>query len=142
MQDATSFFTEAYHAEPQHISQPAWMPSPKPSTITFNTDGISLTEIEAAVKRSRNSSSPSPFYRISYIFKRCPVLLSALHNIFNLCWALSTVPQAWKLAAVKLIAKAAANSDPASPSNFRPMHLPRVLGSCLRQSLGIAGVDT
>ena len=118
VQDATSFFTEAYHAEPRHFSQPAWMPSPKPSTITFNTDGISLTEIEAAVKRSRNSLSPSPFDRISYnIFKRCPALLSALHNIFNLCWALSIVPQAWKLASVKLIAKAAANSD--------QQHLPR-----------------
>ena len=55
-------------------------------------------------------------------------MLSALHNIFNLCWTLSTVPQAWKLASVKLIAKAAANSDPASPSNFRPIALTSCVG--------------
>ena len=92
--DATSFFTEAHHTEPRHFSQPAWMPSPKPSITKFNTDGISLFEIEAAMMRSCNSSSPSPFDGIPYsIFKRCPALLLALHNIFNLYWALSTVPR-------------------------------------------------
>ena len=62
------------------------------------------------------------------MFKKCPALFVALHNIFNLCWATSVVPPAWKVAAVKLIGKSTARSDASSPTNFRPIALTSCVG--------------
>ena len=84
---------------------------------------------EESRKLYKFKSSPSPFDGILYaVFKRCPALLPALHNIFNFCWLHSTVPSAWKLAAVKLIAKSSAEADPSSPTNFRPIALTSCVG--------------
>ena len=59
-----------------------------------------MDEIAQAVKPSRSKSSPSPLDGLPYsVFKKCPPLLVTLHNIFNLCWATSAVPSAWKVAA-------------------------------------------
>ena len=80
-----------------------------------------MDEIAQAVKRSRSKSSPSPLDGIPYsVFKKCPALLVTLHNIFNLCWATSVVPSAWKVASIKLIGKSSARSDPSTPTNDRP----------------------
>ena len=43
-------------------------------------------------------------------------------------WQTSTVPQAWKTATIRLIAKGSAKDDPSSPSNFRPMALTSCIG--------------
>ena len=108
--EATSFFTSGYHSEPRSYTQPSWMPGAPGPVTEFNEDDISVDEIACAVKKSRSKSSPSPVDGIPYlVFKKCPALLVALHNIFNLCWTSSTVPSAWKLAAVRLIAKPSAD---------------------------------
>ena len=87
-----------------------------------------MAEISRAVKRSRSKSTPSPVDGILYaLFKKCPALLVALHNIFNFCWATSKVPSVWKLATV-LIGKSLARSDPSSPSNFKPIALTSCVG--------------
>lgn len=105
------------------------MPGAPGSVTEFNEDDISVDEIGCAVKKSRSKSSPSPVDGIPYlVFKKCPALLVALHNIFNLCWTSSTVPSAWKLAAVRLIAKPSAKSDSSSPTNFRPIALTSCVG--------------
>ena len=127
--EATSFFTSVYHSEPRSYTQPSWMPAAPGPVTEFNEDDISVDEIAYAVKKSRSKSSPSPVDGIPYlVFKKCPALLVALHNIFNLRWTSSTVPSVWKLAAVRLIAKPSAKSDPSSPTNFRPIALTSSVG--------------
>ena len=127
--EATSFFSKCYHGEPRAYSQPSWMPSLAAPTVQFNEDDITLDEIVRAIKKARSRSSPSPFDGIPYIvFKKCTSLLPALHNLFNLCWACSIVPSAWKLAAIRLIGKPAAEADPSLPSNFRPIALTSCVG--------------
>ena len=121
--EATNFFSKVYHSDPRTFSQPSWMPSATIPVDGFNED---VDEISHAVRKACSKSSPSPFDGIPYIvFKKCPALLLALHNIFNLCWTCSL---AWKLAAVKLIAKPAAETDAFMPSNFRPIALTSCVG--------------
>ena len=47
---ATQFFSEVYHSEPHQFSKPAWMPSAKPPTVSFDCGEISLDEVMKAVK--------------------------------------------------------------------------------------------
>ena len=127
--EATSFFSTIYHSEPQSFTQPSWLPSASAPEVSFNEDDISMAEIDKVVKKSRSNSSPSPVDGLPYsVFKNCPSLLVALHNIFNLCWATSVVPSAWKFAAIRLIGKTSASSDPSSPTNFRPIALTACVG--------------
>ena len=127
--EATSFFSKIYHFESCVYTQPSWMPSATAPVTEFNEDDITLEEIALAVKKARSKSSPSPFDGIPYtVFKRCPALLPALFNMFNLCWTSSTVPSAWRLAAVKLIGKSAAEANPSLPNNFRPIALTPCVG--------------
>ena len=80
---ATAYFSKAYHSEPCWYTQPSRMPSATVPVAEFNEDDITLEEITLAVKKARYKSSPSPFDGIPYA--KFPALLSALHNIFNLC---------------------------------------------------------
>ena len=130
-EEAYEFFKKVYHAEPRNFVQPAWMPTPpSPSLETeFDSDEIREDEIFTAIKRSKSSSTPSPFDRVSYlIFKRCPSLQTALLDLFNDCWSQSVIPTQWKMAAIKLIAKSSAMDEPTSPSNFCPIALTSCIG--------------
>ena len=81
------------------------------------------------IKRMKSASAPSPFDMIGYVvFKKCPALIPALIDLFNLCWAHSYVPHQWKTAAIKLIAKGPAAEDAANPANFRPIALTPCIG--------------
>jgi len=81
------------------------MPSAKPPMVSFDCGEISLDEVMKAVKRTKSSSSPSPFDAIPYtIYKQCPSLALALQSLFNACWSTASVPELWKMAAIKLIA--------------------------------------
>ena len=126
---AVEFFTSTYKSQPQVFEKPTWMPSPDPPTTPFDDSPISLTEIQATVKRSNSSSSPSSFDQITYrIFKRCPSLCRALLDLFQQCWCTSSVPDSWKHAAIKLIGKSPAIEHPDVPSNFRPIALTSCVG--------------
>ena len=88
-----------------------------------------MEEKSQALKRVRSKSSPSPVDGIPYsVFKKCSTILSALHNLFNLCWVTSVVPAVWKVAVVKLIDKSSAQSDPSFPANDRPIALTSCVG--------------
>ena len=129
LEEAVQYFTDTYHAVPESFTHPEWMPSPPSPSTEFNCEGITLDEIAAAVKRSRTRSTPSPLDGVPYVvFKRCPALLTALHDVFNICWAQSQVPAQWKVASVKLLGKPAAMDDPSIPSNFRPIALTSCVG--------------
>ena len=107
--EATSFFSSIYRYEPQSFTKTPWLPTAAAPTVDFNEEDISMAEIAQAVKGARSQSSPSPVDGIPYtVLRKCPALLVALHNIFNLCWAIAVVPAGWKQADVKLIGKASA----------------------------------
>ena len=96
--------------------------------ILFSTL-ISIEEIRGTIKRSNASSTPSPLDQIPYrILKRCPSLVHALFNLYNQCWQTFTIPQAWRTASIRLIAKGSVKDDPSSPSNFRPIALTSCIG--------------
>ena len=100
------------------------MPSAKDPVFNFNESPFSIEEIRSTIIRSNASSTPSPLDQIPYrILKRCPSLVHAVFKLYNQCWQTSTIPQAWKTASIRVIAKGSAKDDPSSPSNFRPIAL-------------------
>ena len=104
---ATSYFSSIYQSTPRTFTQPSLLPSSLAPVVQFNQEDISMAEIVQPVKRSR--STPSPVDRIPYlVFKKCPALMVALHNILNLCWATSVILTAWKVASVKPLGKSSA----------------------------------
>ena len=118
-----------FHAEPQSFSLPDWMSPPPAPTAEFNYGEITMEEISTVVRKSKARSAPCPLDGISYlVFKKCPALVVALHDLFNTCWTQSTVPLQWKTASVKLIGKQAAEDDPTLPNNFRPIALTSCVG--------------
>ena len=131
--EAFSFFKEVYTMLMPRISlsHAEWMPSPLPPEEEFWCEDITAGEIQAAVKRMKSSSSPSPFNRITYlIFKRCPSLSKALCDLFNSCWTLSAVPSQWKVAAIKLIGKVQQEMTLQPQATSAPLLSPHALGSC------------
>ena len=123
---AHSFFSEVYNSSPHHFTVPPWMPVPPPpgSGYVMEMSPVSERELAQVLKKSRSSSSPSPFDRIPHtIFKKCPSLHPALLDLFNRVIMEGSVPSSWKAASVKLIPKGSAQDDPSSPSNFRPIAL-------------------
>ena len=129
--EALRYFQSVYQSTPKSFETPQWMPpsKPPPEEFEFDTEPISMEEIERAIKNSRSSSSPSPLDQIPYvIFKKCPALSLALHSLFNGCWSSSTIPTCWKTATIKLLGKSSAKDDPTSPANFRPIALTSCIG--------------
>ena len=102
------------------------MPIPPPPEPACVMDMTPVTEEELArvIRKSKSSSTPSSFDRISYmILKRCRSLRPALLDLFNRIIMEGKVPSGWKSASVKLIPKSSAQQDPSSPGNFRPIAL-------------------
>ena len=127
---AFPFFKPVYSSQPKSFHQPPGMPSAKDPVFNFNESPFSIEEIRSTIIRSNASSTPSPLDQIPYrILKRCLFLVHALFKLYNQCWQTSTIPQAWKTASIRLIAKGSAKDDPSSPSNFRPI----ALTSCIRK---------
>ena len=84
--NATSFFTEIYHSGP-------WMPTPSPPQVEFVCSPFSASEVARVIKRMK---APSPFDRVGYIIlKKCPSLLPALVQLFNMCWFQSITLEEW-----------------------------------------------
>ena len=85
---AEQFFTNTYSSSPYTFSLPSWLPTPAEPKECFDCDPIGLDEVISVIKRSRASSSPSPFDAISYqIFKRYTALMNVLVHLCNRCWA-------------------------------------------------------
>ena len=98
--DATTFFSQVYHSDPRNFVQPEWMPTPPPPEVELDCSPFSESEVARVMMKMKSQSAPSPFDRVGYIiFKRCPSLLPALVQLFNICWAQSTIPAEWKCAA-------------------------------------------
>ena len=121
---ATSFFTKVYHSTLRNFPPPQWMPAPPPPEVELDCSPFSQAEVAQVIRRTKAQSAPSPFDRVGYIiFKRCPSLLPALVQLFNICWSQSVIPHQWKCAAIKLIPKGSAAEDISNPANFRPIAL-------------------
>ena len=96
----------------------------KPPKQGFEMNDIRKCEIVTVVMAARLQSSPSPFDQVPYVvFKRCPSLDSTLLDLFNICWSIATIPESWKLVAIKLMGKSVGQSDTSQPSNIRPIAL-------------------
>lgn len=106
---ATTFFSQVYSSTPRNFVQPVWMPTPSLPEVELDCSPFSQIEVARVIKRVKTQSALSPFDRVGYIiFKRCPSLLPALVQLFNICWNQSTIPGKWKCAAIKLITKRSA----------------------------------
>ena len=135
---AHAYFSEVYKSAPYQFQSPSWMPSPPPPQpdCTMEMTPITDEELAQVIKRSRSSSAPSPFDRVSYtILKRCPSLRPALLDLFNRVIMEGSIPSAWKAAAIKLIPKSSAKEDPSSPNNFRPIALTSAISKLLSSIL-------
>ena len=126
---AEEFFATSYSSEPRVFHQPPWLPTAPSPEEPFNSEDISVAEIQRAIVKSKQQSSPGPFDQISYrVFKQCPSLTTALADLFSMCWRQGRVPMGWKHGAIRLIPKANARDNPDTPSNFRPIALTSCVG--------------
>ena len=84
---ATTFFSNVYNSHPQSFNQPEWMPTPSPPEVELDCSPFSESEVASVIKRMKAQSAPSPFDRVGYIIlKRCPSLIPALVQLYNICW--------------------------------------------------------
>ena len=105
------------------------MPTPQAPSEELPCDEIHADELQAAIKHTKSTSSPSPYDQVPYtVFKRCHSLDKALLNLFNCCWSQAVIPPEWKLAAIKLVGKGSAVEDSTTPANFRPIALTSCVG--------------
>ena len=126
---AEEYYKKIYSAGPNCFSQPHWLPSPPSPSVLFNTNKITVAEIAQVIKRSKSRAAANPLHGISYKnIKRCPSLLLALSNLFNLCWESAIVPHAWKQPVVRLIPKTSPYLCSSDPVNFRPIALTFCVG--------------
>ena len=110
-----SFFSNVYQSSPHHFETP----SPPVSDYVMEMTPVTEQELAQVIRKTRSSSSPSPFDRISYnILKKCPSVHPALLDLLNQVIMEGSVPSSWKAAAVRLIPKSGAQDDPSSPANF------------------------
>ena len=96
-----------YSSEPRVYYWPPWLPTAPYPDVPFVLEDISSGEIQQAIMKTKQHSSPSPY---------------------NLCWKQGRVPSGWKYGAEWLISKVAAKEDPDTPSNFRPIALTSCVG--------------
>ena len=126
---AEEFFTTSYSSEPRVFHQPPWLPTVPSPQQPFTSEDISVAEIQRAIMKSKQQSSPGPFDQIPYrVFKQCPSLTTALADLFSLCWRQGQVPMAWKHGAICLVPKATARENPDTPSNLRPIAFTSCVG--------------
>ena len=134
-------FSEVYGTGHQNFIQPP------PPEVEMDCSPVTAVEVNRALKRMKSSSAPSPFDRVGYVvFKRCPSLVHVLVHLFNLCWAQSIIPHLWKVAAIRLIAKASANQHASNPARFQPIALTPCIGklftTLLRNHCSCSPTDT
>ena len=85
---------------------------------------ITSDELNAAIRRSRALSSPSPLDQIPYrIFKGCPSLQPVILDLFYEMLVSGEVPSGWKGGIFKLVAKSSVREDPHQSGTFRPIAL-------------------
>lgn len=122
-----SFFQEVYSDEDRSFvydDHPDFPIPPTPSFL-FSCEPPSFSELQDVLRHCRNSSCPGP-NGISYkIYKFLPSLQTFLHKLFNKVWTQAYIPQAWRVAAMKLLPK---TEDVTHPSKMRNIALSNVEG--------------
>ena len=100
---------------------PNWFLKPKRPTFPFNDHPPTYQEISRAVSKSRASASPCPLDQMpTLVLKKCPILRTLIHEIYEECWIQKAIPTCWKRSFTILIYK---KGDDYDPSNFRPITL-------------------
>ena len=97
----------------------------KDSTINFNLEPPTYTEITQIISKMKSSALPCPLDQVSVIsFKKCPILRSHLKKIMQLAWKARTFPKHWKSGVTVLAYK---KIDPNEREIFCPIQLQPVL---------------
>lgn len=60
MTQAHEFFTNTYQSSSHTFQKPQWMPSPDTPLVSFNTEPISLLEVQSVIKGSKSSFHTIP----------------------------------------------------------------------------------
>ena len=125
---ADEFFRTTYQdtkREQPYTTPPPGLQRPPPPTHQFNVEFPSVYEVEQAIWKKPNRSSPG-INGIPYVvYKRCPELRSRLIKIVQLAWSSWTALRSWQLAKVVLIAK---SNSLDMPKEFRPIALLNATG--------------
>ena len=101
-----------------------------------------MNELCKVIQQVKASSTPSPVDQLPYqIFKKCPSLLPALLDLYNLCWRESSIPHAWKNAIISLIPKKTAVEHPENPANFCPNRPHFLCGKHIHINIEIMATD-
>ena len=96
------------------------------------TDKVTTEELDSALKKCKNNSSPGPD-NIKYITLKHlpPTAKTALINIYSACITTGYFPLRWKTAIGTMIPKP--HKDKTRPTNYRPISLLNTMGKTLER---------
>ena len=66
VKDAEEFFKKVYSRPPSKFQRPQWLPPMNRPQVAFDDSAITLSELAEVIRRTKNSSSPSPMDRVGY----------------------------------------------------------------------------
>ena len=94
---------------------------------------ITIEETEAVLQRLQNGKSPGPDNIFTDMLKNAgEEMTKAIHNLFQMSWETSKVPDKWKEAEVKFLRKSGKKSYH-DASAYRPISLTSCLCKCLER---------
>ena len=126
---AYKYFAELYSDQHRGMTYPVppnLLRPPAPTTA-FLMDPPSTKEVKNALQRKRNSASPGPNGIPYLIYKKCPLLLRLLTEIFQEMWPSFKCPLS-KYGIARLIHKGGLLNE---ASNFRPVTMTNTDGKIL-----------
>lgn len=65
-EQAFTYFSKVYQANPRSYTKPDWLPAPAVPKIKFENKEIRPAEVQVAINHSKSNSAPSPFDQVSY----------------------------------------------------------------------------
>ena len=91
------------------------------ASVPFATHPPTYQEVNKAIQKAKNRSSPCPLDQVSIIvFKKCPILRTYLTKLLAECWSSSDIPKIWGSGLTILLHKKGSADN---PENFRPITL-------------------
>lgn len=94
---------------------------------------ITIEETEAVFQRLQNGKSPGPDNIFTDMLKNAgEEMTKAIHNLFQMSWETTKVPDKWKEAEVKFLRKSGKKSYH-DASAYRPISLTSCLCKCLER---------
>ena len=127
--DANEYFSRTYsdvnrdyvyHLPPELEKQ-----RPPEPVFDFDTKVPSFDDFNEILRKKKNASAPGPNGLPYLVYKRLTCVQDRLYAVVQRVWETQTVPSAWKMALVILIAK---TEDTSAPGLMRPIALTNASG--------------